>query len=99
MDMDYNPQITEEVVAELERAAREVGLPLHRLELLGQDPAMAAAFVESVDDGYHEDFLDVMDWESLERAHFRRRRAVLDAVAEIAAEQEQRAARARQTGR
>lgn len=66
MDLDYAASLSPELICELERAARWIGLPLRELELLGQSHQQAQAFVESVDTGRHERFLDAVDWRQLE---------------------------------
>lgn len=66
MNLDYAANLSPELVCELERAGRWIGLPLRELELLGQSQEHAQAFVESVDTGRHEDFLDHVDWQVLQ---------------------------------
>lgn len=66
MNLDYAANLSPELVCELERAARWIGLPLREIELLGQSEEHAEAFVKSVDTGKHERFLDEVDWRQLE---------------------------------
>lgn len=66
-DLDYDATVPGYVVDRLEEAARGVGLPLRELELLGQDLSTAEAFVESVQAGRYESFLDGVDWGVLEQ--------------------------------
>lgn len=65
MNLDYDPTLSEGLVARLEEAARGVGLPLHRIELLGQDAVTAQGFVRSVRAGDVENYLDQVDFERL----------------------------------
>lgn len=62
MELAYAPSLSDRLIARLEEAARGVGLPLEKTELLGQEPTTAAAFVESVLAGNHERFLERIDW-------------------------------------
>lgn len=73
LDLDYAPSLSPELICELERAARWIGLPLRELELLGQDPERAEAFVESVDKDKHDALLDTIDWHALEQKLYRTR--------------------------
>ncbi len=66
MNLDYAANLSPELVCELERAGRWIGLPLRELELLGQSREHTEAFVESVDTGTHEEFLDHVDWRLLQ---------------------------------
>lgn len=73
-DLDYDANMPGHVVDRLEEAARGVGLPLRELELLGQDPSTAEAFVNSVQAGRYESFLDGVDWGALEQRLYGSRR-------------------------
>lgn len=66
MDLDYSETLADDLIDALEEAARAVGLPLSQLELLGQHPAHAEAFVQHVRSGTHDGFLDRIDWSGLE---------------------------------
>jgi hypothetical protein len=66
MNLNYAPVLSEELVYELERAAQWNGLPLDRLELLGQDPETAQAFVDHVAQGQADAYLDTVHWQRLE---------------------------------
>lgn len=66
MNLDYTSSLSSQAVEALEEAARGIGLPLRKLELLGQDVETAEAFVEHVRAGEHERFLDEVDWEALD---------------------------------
>ncbi|MDX1611953.1 MAG: hypothetical protein R3185_06250 [Candidatus Thermoplasmatota archaeon] len=68
MNLAYAASLSPELICELERAARWTGLPLRELELLGQDPEHARAFVDHVARGTHATFLDQVAWTSLENA-------------------------------
>lgn len=76
MDLDYDPVLEQPLVDDLERAALRIGLPLERLELLGQDAAVARTFVRAADAGDADALLDEVDWEGLEIVLTRRRVAV-----------------------
>ncbi len=65
-NLDYDLRLTESTLERLEEAARSIGLPLRELELLGQCPSTAHAFIESVQQGRHGAFLDRVDWHGLE---------------------------------
>jgi hypothetical protein len=65
MELAYSPSLTDALIARLEEAARGVGLPLREIELLGQDPHIARAFVDSVQAGDHDAFLASVDWDAL----------------------------------
>lgn len=65
MELAYAPSLTDALIARLEEAARGVGLPLREIELLGQDPHIARAFVDSVQSGDHDAFLTGVDWDGL----------------------------------
>ncbi len=67
MDLDYDPRIPSELLRTVEREARRLGLPLRRIELLGQDRAVARTFVRAAEDGRGEAHLEAVDWERLER--------------------------------
>lgn len=66
LELDYDPRLDGQTLARLEEAAAAVGLPLERLELIGQDAAVARAFVRAVDDGRAEAMLDDVDWDGLD---------------------------------
>lgn len=76
MTLQYSPRMSSDRIDALESAAARVGLGLEHLELLGQSPGLAQAFVDSVEDGYHDDFLDVVAWDSLRRRRRSRRERV-----------------------
>lgn len=65
MEFDYAPSLSSTLIANLEEAARGIGLPLREIELLGQDPYLAQAFVDSVRAGDHDVFLSGIDWDDL----------------------------------
>lgn len=67
MELAYAPSLSDGLIARLEEAARAVGLPLERIELLGQDPTLADGFVDSVRAGDHERFLDRVEWTRLQQ--------------------------------
>lgn len=76
MNLDYTEQMTDEMIAELEEAARAVGIPLRELELIGQDTKIARRFVASVRQGDQDTFLDAVEWSHLKaRLHSRQGRA------------------------
>lgn len=66
IDLDYAAELTDTTIDRLEEAARTVGLPLRELELIGQDAELADAFIESVQSGRHQAFVDGVDWTRLE---------------------------------
>lgn len=66
MDLDYATELSDTTIDRLEEAARAIGLPLRELELIGQDPALAARFVARVEQGEHDAFLDAVEWHRLE---------------------------------
>jgi hypothetical protein len=66
MDLDYDGNLSDDAVKRLEEAARAVGLALREVELLGQDASVAEAFVRSVREGRHHEFLDEIDWTRLQ---------------------------------
>lgn len=76
MTMAYSPRVDAQQIDALEAAATEIGLSLNRLELLGQAPGLVDEFVDSVDGGYHQAFLDVVDWNGLQQRLQLRQRAV-----------------------
>lgn len=84
MQIEYSPHLDEALIADLEAAARRVGLALERLELLGQDEDIARSFVEAVECGMHETFLEIVSWDRLEDTLDRRRRAVREAIQDLA---------------
>lgn len=67
MDLDYDPRIPDDLLRDLERAARELGLPLHVIELLGQDRAVARGFLEACTNDRGPAFMDEVDLDRLER--------------------------------
>lgn len=72
MDLDVDPAIDGELISDLRDAAADVGLPLERFELLGQDGAVAQAFVDAAAEGRAEAMLDRVDWDHLETVRTRR---------------------------
>lgn len=66
LELDYSPHVPLAELHALEQVARRVGLPLHELELLGQDRALAAAFVAAHSEGQEKAFLEEVDWDHLE---------------------------------
>lgn len=68
MDLDYDRAVPAAALSEMERAAREVGLPLEQLELLGQDAGRAREFAQRVRRGGWAAFLQRVDWDELDRA-------------------------------
>lgn len=67
MDLDYDPRIPSDLLRSVEREARRLGVPLRRIELLGQDRAVARNFVRASEEGRGADHLETVDWERLER--------------------------------
>lgn len=86
MDLDYDPRLSKTVVQRLEDAARRTGLALDRLELLGQDTAIAEVFADRVDAGRGQTFLADVDWSALEALRRRRRADVAAWVDRLAPE-------------
>lgn len=76
MDLEVDPAIDGDLIDELRHAAADVGLPLERLELLGQDGAVAHAFVEAAAKGESQAMLDRVDWDRLDAVRARRRASV-----------------------
>lgn len=76
MDLAFDPTLDDGLVEDLRRAAADVGLPLERLELLGQDRAVARAFVEAAAHGSGQAMLAHVDWDRLEAVRVRRRDSV-----------------------
>lgn len=74
VELDYGPAVPDAVLRDLEGAARDVGLPLEQLELLGQDLLAALRFAASVREGDHQRFLADVDWDRLESAYRARKR-------------------------
>lgn len=66
MDLNYNHRISDRVLREMERLARAAGLPLHVIELLGQEGAVARAFIRAARRDESESFLDRLDLHRLE---------------------------------
>lgn len=73
MDIEFDPTIEADLISDLRDAAADFGLPLERLELLGQDGAVAHAFVDAVADGRAQTMLDHVDWDRLATVRTRRR--------------------------
>lgn len=86
MELDYSPELPVGLLADLERACARHGVPLGKLELLGQDPVSAQLFVESAHAGQADVFLAATDWDLLEAMHDTRRDAVRDLVARLTAD-------------
>jgi hypothetical protein len=66
LDLDYAPHVPMATLHRLEAAARRMGLPLHQLELLGQDANVAEGFVMACMLGDSENFCLAVDWQELE---------------------------------
>lgn len=64
--LDYAPHIDPIVLARLEMAARDLGLPLARLELLGQCEQTARKFIAAAASGEVDRVLAEADWDRLE---------------------------------
>lgn len=75
MDLDYDTRIPDEMLRTLEERGRSLGLPLHRIELLGQDRTVVRAFNRAVDEGNARSYLDEVDWDRLERVREAREHA------------------------
>lgn len=84
MQIEYSPHLEEALIEDLEAAAGRVGLPLERLELIGQDEDIARSFIEAVECGMHETFLEIVSWDRLEDTLEQRRRAVRAAIEDLA---------------
>lgn len=74
MDVDFHPGLPLEVRVDLEEAARGAGLPLWKLELIGQDETTATEFTQAVRRGEVQAFLEQVDWDVLEARYQGRRR-------------------------
>lgn len=66
LELDYAPDVPLRVLHALERQGKALGLPLHQLELLGQDSGTAQGFIEACRQGDDEDYLMDVDWAMLE---------------------------------
>lgn len=67
MKLSYHPGVPERFIEEMERAARRLGLPLDKVELIGQDPKVARDFLRAVRSGKGAAFVDGLDERALER--------------------------------
>ncbi|HLE97420.1 MAG TPA: hypothetical protein VI997_08635 [Candidatus Thermoplasmatota archaeon] len=67
LPLDYAPQLPRRLVEALERWGRAEGLSLIELELVGQDPAVAAGFVAAARRRAGRAFLASVDTEALQR--------------------------------
>lgn len=74
MDLDFHPGLPLEVRVDLKEAGRQAGLPLWKLELIGQDEAAAMEFTQAARRGEVQDFLGEVDWDVLEARYQDRRR-------------------------
>jgi len=73
LELDYGPDVPLAVLHALERAGRRIGLPLHQMELLGQDEQTARGFVAAVEEGRQEEYIEGhVDWAVLEAKLFGR---------------------------
>ncbi len=74
MDLDLHPALPLEVRMDLTEAARRVGVPLWQLELLGQDEAVAQAFIRAARQGNGQAYMRDVEWDVLEARYQARRR-------------------------
>lgn len=74
MELDFHPGLPLEVRTDLEEAGRQAGIPLWRLELIGQDETTATEFTQAVRRGQASAFLEDVDWDVLEARYQARRR-------------------------
>jgi hypothetical protein len=75
VDLDYDNRIPDDTLRTMEEEGRKMGLPLHRIELLGQDRAVVRGFNKAVEEGNARSYLDEVDWDRLERIHEAREHA------------------------
>jgi hypothetical protein len=74
MNLDFHPGLPLEVRVDIKEAGREAGLPLWRMELLGQDETTAVEFANAARRGEVDAFLEEVDWDVLEARYQDRRR-------------------------
>lgn len=75
MDLDFPPGMPLEIRMDLTDAARGTGLPLWQLELLGQDEAIASAFIQAARRGGTTAFMGEVQWDVLEARYQARKRS------------------------
>jgi len=66
VQLDYDPSVPRDLLVRVERRARRLGVPLGTLELLGQDPGVAAAFLATRRAPAARTFVDTLDLARLE---------------------------------